>query len=94
MSFVCLFCLGFRKLGSEMTGVLDITGKAYESGNKVVEAADIVGPEDDLELQKAKQSLTGRGVLLRDLIVDGIIEPGENVLSIDYRVSVIFPSFD
>ena len=41
---------------------------------------------EDTELQKAKQALTGRGVTLSDLMEDGIIQAGENILSIDYRV--------
>ena len=44
--------------------------------------------EEDTELQKAKQALTGRGVTLSDLMDDGIIQAGENILSIDYRVCV------
>jgi hypothetical protein len=43
---------------------------------------------EDSDLHKAKQALTGRGVTLSDLMKEGLIQPGENVLSIDYRVSL------
>lgn len=36
--------------------------------------------------RKRSQFLTGRGVTLRMLMEDGIVEAGEGVLSIDYLV--------
>ena len=54
----------------------------------VAEDEDYNDSEEDTELQKAKQALTGRGVTLSDLMEDGIIQAGENILSIDYRVCV------
>lgn len=36
--------------------------------------------------QRAKHAITGRGVTLAMLMDDCIIQPGENVLSIDYLV--------
>lgn len=51
------------------------------------EEEEVDSEEDGDSLQKAKQALTGRGVTLSDLMNDGLIHAGQNVLSIDYRVS-------
>ncbi|KAL8567564.1 hypothetical protein ACOMHN_054378 [Nucella lapillus] len=57
--------------------------QAMEEGAE--EEEDYNDSEEDTELQKAKQALTGRGVTLSDLMGEGIIHAGENLLSIDYR---------
>lgn len=45
------------------------------------------GSEDGLETQhKTKHAITGRGVTLAMLMADGLIEPGEDVMSIEYLV--------
>ncbi|XP_076457427.1 MPN domain-containing protein-like [Babylonia areolata] len=59
--------------------------QAMEEGDAVEEEEDYNDSEEDTELQKAKQALTGRGVTLSDLMDEGIIHSGENLLSIDYR---------
>ena len=47
------------------------------------------GPSKPKPKGRRKRSiLTGRGVTLGMLLDDGIVEPGENCLSIDYLVSV------
>lgn len=43
--------------------------------------------------RKRSQFLTGRGVTLRMLMEDGIVEAGEGVLSIDYLVRVAHSLF-
>ncbi|KAK7493371.1 hypothetical protein BaRGS_00015497 [Batillaria attramentaria] len=56
-----------------------------EDGMKDDDDEEYNDSEEDTELLKAKQALTGRGVTLSALMEDGIIQAGENVLSIDYR---------
>lgn len=58
-----------------------------EDAMKDEEEEEVDSEEDGDSLQKAKQALTGRGVTLSDLMNDGLIHAGQNVLSIDYRVS-------
>ena len=38
--------------------------------------------------KRARHAITGRGVTLQMLMADGIIEPGEGVLSLEYLVSM------
>ncbi|KAK7111562.1 MPN domain-containing protein-like [Littorina saxatilis] len=59
------------------------TSSVAEGG--VADEDDYNDSEEDTELQKAKQALTGRGVTLSDLMDDDIIQAGANTLSIDYR---------
>ena len=68
-------------------------GEQAEGGPIAEEDEDYNDSEEDSELQKAKQALTGRGVTLLDLMDDGIIQAGENILSIDYRVCLGFGVF-
>ncbi|XP_025094077.1 MPN domain-containing protein-like isoform X2 [Pomacea canaliculata] len=56
-----------------------------EDAMKDEEEEEVDSEEDGDSLQKAKQALTGRGVTLSDLMNDGLIHAGQNVLSIDYR---------
>ena len=51
-----------------------------EDGNKSV---------DSVNVHKARQALTGRGVTLAMLMADGFIQPGPSTMSIDYLVSML-----
>ena len=54
--------------------------------------------EDDAPLEtmtpekRARHAITGRGVTLQMLMADGIIEPGEGVLSLEYLVIMNYPT--
>ena len=62
------------------------------------EDADDIEPEEDIKTSVAKPKgrrkprsvLTGRGVTLGMLMDDGVIEPGEKCLSIDYLVCILY----
>ena len=62
------------------------------------EDADDVEQEEDIKASVAKPKgrrkprsvLTGRGVTLGMLMDDGVIEPGEKCLSIDYLVCILY----
>ncbi|KAH9489602.1 hypothetical protein Btru_036500 [Bulinus truncatus] len=53
-----------------------------EDGEEEMEDSSV--EEEEETLQKAKQAITCRSVTLTTLMDDGIIQPGEGVLSIDY----------
>ena len=40
--------------------------------------------------KRARHAITGRGVTLQMLMADGIIEPGDGVLSLEYLVRKVF----
>ncbi|XP_059175275.1 MPN domain-containing protein-like isoform X2 [Physella acuta] len=61
---------------------IDTIVKEVDEGEDEMEETS--GEEEEDSLQKAKQAITCRSVTLTTLMDDGIIKPGEGVLSIDY----------
>lgn len=47
---------------------------------------DELGVEQSTPEKRARHAITGRGVTLQMLMADGIIKPGEGVLSLEYLV--------
>jgi len=57
-----------------------------------VDEDDSSTPKPKYKSRKPRSLLTGRGVTIAMLIEDGIMEPGEKLLSIDYLVSFYITS--
>ena len=47
---------------------------------------DELGVEQSTPEKRARHAITGRGVTLQMLMADGIIKPGDGVLSLEYLV--------
>ena len=74
--------------------LIDTQGKMSEDGMLTEDVSEEEDGEDTtLEAitpeKRARHAITGRGVTLQMLMADGVIEPGEGLLTLEYLVRLL-----